>query len=140
MKLIRVFLAISKDFFGLPMNKALIKYGRKKKYKVSCKYVKKIKQTITSVNFPETALDELLKQFEIEGCLIHRMNDYVRVQVKEQISFRDFKDWKVRVVNTLDIKEQIMSFSLSTKTPIDAFEFIQNLQTDLQANLIIPNY
>ena len=126
-------------YFWTSYEQSAYQIWKKKKYKVSFKYIKKINQTITSVSFPETALVELIKHFESEGCLVHRMNDYIRVQLKEEVSFRDFKAWKEKIENIIDLKTQIMSFSLSTKTPMDAFEFIRNIQTDLQTNLIIPN-
>ncbi|WP_426478038.1 hypothetical protein ACP3T3_00725 [Chryseobacterium sp. CBSDS_008] len=107
-----------------------------RQYKAISKYIKYLKQTVTSVSFPESALMEIIKYFECQGCTVEKSDSYIKIQLIESICLRDFIHWKVRS-NTSNVEQEIMSFNLENKTPMDAFQLIGILQITLKNNLIV---
>ncbi len=111
-----------------------------KSYKPVKKFVKNCNQEVVTIGFPTNALGQWIDDDSIET--IERSEKTVSLLWKRDFKSHDFLKWKDAIQNSVikyNIKEhslekQILEFSLANQTPIDAFMFIQKLQTQLKNN------
>jgi hypothetical protein len=115
-----------------------------KGYRPAKKFIKKIKKEIVSVGFPQKAL-------HIDSnCLMERDEDYLKTfLLKESIDLEAFEEWKMKLGSTTKdstspprcnlysesvLIEQILSFPLADKTPMECMLFLSELKKQLSAH------
>jgi hypothetical protein len=115
-----------------------------KGYRPTKKFVKKIKKEIVSVGFPQKAL-------HIDSnCPMERDEDHLKTfLLKEPIDSEAFEEWKMKLNSTAKdtvrtslcslypesvLIEQILSFPLADKTPMECMLFLSELKKQLNTH------
>jgi hypothetical protein len=104
-------------------------------YKATQKYIKNMREYVVCLGFPDSALGKMLgdKTFSI----LENTEKYKSLLSPYTIDKGEFEKWKKLVAlskskenrkDTNSAEEAIKNFSLETKTPIEAFLFIRELQ------------
>ncbi len=120
-------------------------------YKVVIKYVKYLKQNIYYCGFPATILDNVLETFKQQGFNIAYLNENEIIIENITISEIRYEEWQKNIIDEniannsvndktklllLDVKEdiiyQIINFPIAESTPLEAFNFLYNLQKQLK--------
>lgn len=102
------------------------------------KYIKNCNQEVVSVGFPNSALEQWIDENTIET--IEKSERTVTLIRKQDFDNDDFIKWKNNIsvqnktITSIEhsLEKQILAFSLANHTPIDAFLFLQKLQTQIQ--------
>ena len=109
-----------------------------KGYKPTKKFIKNIAQEVVTIGFPEAALQQWVSKHTIKASTA---TDTLKVY-KWHSTFihNDFVKWKNTIalkenklkVSSINIEEEVKSFSLATSTPTDAFLFLHSLQLKIK--------
>jgi hypothetical protein len=107
-------------------------------YKPVKKFIKNCNQEVVTIGFPTSALEQWIDENTIET--IEKSERTVKLISKQNFDNDDFIKWKndipVKSKNSKSVEpsleKQILAFSLFNHTPVEAFLFLQKLQTQLQ--------
>ncbi|WP_374465590.1 hypothetical protein [Chryseobacterium sp.] len=108
-------------------------------YRPSKKYIKCIGEYVVSLGFPDAALENL--KWKKTTSILENAEKYKRLLSFFQIDKDEFEQWK-KSLNLAEkkennkeinrIEEAIKNFPLETKTAIEAFLFIEELQKNIK--------
>lgn len=109
-----------------------------KNYTPVKKFIKNCNQEVVSVGFPNSVLEQWIEEHTIQT--IEKSEKTVILRSKQEFDNDDFTKWKndisVKSKTTTSVgpslEKQILDFSLANHTPIEAFLFLQKLQTQIQ--------
>ncbi|MCT4264097.1 hypothetical protein HZP32_18430 [Elizabethkingia anophelis] len=111
-----------------------------KRYRINKKYIKSLKSDVVSLGFPESVLDEIgeiYKQDELKSS-----SEYKSYLLPEELNKTLFLKWRFnthtpspQLCITSDVVTKIKSFCLSNKTPLEAYLFLYELQSDLNTGM-----
>ncbi|WP_162074266.1 hypothetical protein [Chryseobacterium fistulae] len=128
--------------FWMAYEQSAYRIWRLKKYKPSYKYIKYLKQGVISVGFTDIGLEDIMSSFSPFGGVLQEQG-YVKIPVSEERGCRDFSLWKqsFREEKNTDqeIEKQLLSFPLERKSPMEAYVFLQKLQSDLRTPHFSPS-
>ena len=108
-----------------------------REYRVFKKYVKTVEQNIVYLGFPDSVLPEILSSAETRHTSEHKSEIFVEIQGftdtdgfevwKEEIEFMNCKENKQD-----EIIQKIKEYPIGSKTPVEAFKFLAELQNELK--------
>ena len=113
-----------------------------KPYNAKKKFIKKVNNDIVFIGFPDSTLDTILDLCKQNGFEINKTESIISVVLLKK--FEGFEKWKNGIEYTESNKtkkgsstlsERIVSFPLATKTPMEAQQFLYELQMEINGNL-----
>lgn len=131
---------------------AMLFVANVKAYKVSVKFIKLVNQHVYSIGFPVSSFDlqtrngqlSIKQQLQNIGGEIREHEHKIEFTNIEWKDKPDYKQWCLQQNNkqinndnesNIDfetLKQRILSFQVVNKTPMQAFEFIMELQGELK--------
>ncbi|PIQ27593.1 MAG: hypothetical protein COW63_15585 [Bacteroidetes bacterium CG18_big_fil_WC_8_21_14_2_50_41_14] len=113
-----------------------------KKYNAKKKFIKKVNSEIVFIGFPESTLGNILDLCKQKGYAVNKNEHLITIKLitksegfeiwKDEIEIED----KNHVTKDDDsLSERIAGFPLATKTPMEAQQFLYNLQMEINGNL-----
>lgn len=114
-----------------------------KNYNVLHKYFKNIAQDIVYIGFPDTYFDTIADLCKQTNYTLQNVNDK-QIIIKGTTEKEGFEEWKNEIINKgkkaieteeNDILKQVSAFPLASKTPIEAQQFIDNIQKQINGDL-----
>ncbi len=111
-------------------------------FKVTKKFVKKIKQEVISIGFPDSILEQIISHFEVK----ERKGTLVILESNNPFDSVTYQNWKDSIdlhkVKITKVKEQeqhkcpsvegrVLSFDLGNSTPLQCFIFLNELQQSI---------
>ncbi|MGV2451574.1 UNVERIFIED_CONTAM: hypothetical protein POZ17_15120 [Ralstonia mannitolilytica] len=97
------------------------------------RHMKYLRKHVVSIHFHNTLLKEIIDNFSAFG-LIEIEKDYVQIILRKKLNERHFINWKESIYYR-KIKENVLSFSLETKTSVEAYQFLRKVQQNLNLHL-----
>ncbi len=113
-----------------------------KQYNAKKKFIKIVNSDIVFIGFPATTLHTILDLCKINGFEINKTESVITVLLSKKIE--GFDKWKNNVeitkssktkMDSATLSERIVSFPLATKTPMEAQQFLYELQMEINGNL-----
>jgi hypothetical protein len=114
-----------------------------KEYNILHKYYKNIGQNIVYIGFPGTYLEQVIEMCRQKKFPFTKTDDKI-VEIKGFSQNGDFNNWKNEIINKEkkeielkenDILKKISDFPLASKTPIEAQQFLDNIQNQIHGTL-----
>ena len=118
-----------------------------REYRVFRKYVKAVKQDIVHLDFPESALEKILNEAKRKGYNVEKQNnDIIVLSGFPPIGGQgetdgNFEQWKSEIPvvavnkktdNQIElIIEKIKNYPVANRTPVEALEFLSNIQKEI---------
>ncbi len=131
-----------------------------KEFHITKKYIKNVKQNIIFIGFPDNILKQILKSVEtIHVSSLHVIKKETIIEIKGFADTEGFEQWKSGIklkVNTSrdesrfvsaskpnvsilvgfnHIIEKIRNYPSANKTPIETFNFLVQIQKEINGNL-----
>lgn len=113
-----------------------------KPYHGKKKFIKKVGSEIAYIGFPDSVLDTILEMCKQKGYAYHKVDHLITIELNTKME--GFEPWK----NEIDLEEinkpkkeepsiieQIVNFPLAAKTPMEAQQFLYDLQMEINGNL-----
>ncbi|SMO72762.1 hypothetical protein SAMN06265171_105273 [Chryseobacterium rhizoplanae] len=97
------------------------------------RHMKYLRKHVVSINFPNTLLPEIVNNLSTFG-LIAVEKDRVQIVLRKKMNKRHFIHWKESIYYR-NFKENVLSFSLETKTSVEAYQFLRKVQQNLNNHL-----
>ncbi|OPC52967.1 hypothetical protein BAY06_02425 [Elizabethkingia anophelis] len=108
-----------------------------KGYRVNKKYIKSLKRDVVSLGFPASVLDEIGKIYKQDK--LKSSSEYKSYMLSQELNKTLFLRWRFNTHTqlrvTCDLVAKIKSFCLSNKTPLEAYLFLYELQSDLNKDM-----
>ncbi|MCL1689421.1 hypothetical protein [Elizabethkingia anophelis] len=116
-----------------------------KGYRVNKKYIKSLKRDVVSLGFPASVLDEIGKIYKQDK--LKSSSEYKLYMLSQELNKTLFLRWRFNTHThthththtqlrvTCDLVAKIKSFCLSNKTPLEAYLFLYELQSDLNKDM-----
>ncbi len=113
-----------------------------KHYNVKKKYIKKVHSEIVFIGFPDSTLTNILGLCNKNGFVVNNSNSLITVKLPTKTE--GFINWKIEIANEesdkskkndTSIIERIASFPLAAKTPMEAQQFLYQLQMEINGNI-----
>ncbi|HFK5504482.1 TPA: hypothetical protein ACG0AG_003207 [Elizabethkingia anophelis] len=116
-----------------------------KGYRVNKKYIKSLKRDVVSLGFPASVLDEIGKIYKQDK--LQSSSEYKSYMLSQELNKTLFLRWRFNTHThthththtqlrvTCDLVAKIKSFCLSNKTPLEAYLFLYELQSDLNKDM-----
>jgi|AntAceMinimDraft_8_1070364.scaffolds.fasta_scaffold17580_2 hypothetical protein len=114
-----------------------------KGYSVLHKYYKNIGQDVVYIGFPDTYLGEITEMCCQKKFPLIKTDEKI-IEIKGFSGNGGFEEWKTQIItkgendiNLMenDILKQISNFPLASKTPIEAQQFLYNIQNKINGNI-----
>jgi len=112
-----------------------------KNYNVLHKFYKNIGQDIVYIGFPGSYLAQVIEICKQKKIRFTKTDEKI-VEIKGFSQSGDFINWKNKIIKHKaseleenDILKQISGFPLASKTPIEAQQFLYNIQNKINGNL-----
>jgi len=113
-----------------------------KQYAAKKKFIKKLGHDIVYIGFPSSVLSTILEICKHKGFSINQNNNLINIKQKNKL--KGFENWKnalkisehntVKQTNT-SLSDRIKSFPIASKTPMEAQQFLYELQIEINGNL-----
>tara|TARA_R110000737_G_scaffold352539_2_gene398962 strand:- start:445 stop:918 length:474 start_codon:yes stop_codon:yes gene_type:complete len=114
-----------------------------KEYNVLCKFYKNIKQDVVYMGFPISYMDTIAELCRVKGYSIEQRVNSIYVACHTDMV--GYEDWKINIVQTEtkseiedsrdmnknEILSDIIAYPLATKTPMEAQQFLYDIQLRL---------
>lgn len=109
-----------------------------KAYKVNIKFVKTVNQLVYSLGFPQHVLSTNTLSLNLDQ--LEETNGYICYKISHTFTNKEYYNWcntipqqKLQEQKTAskDIIQALKNFDLVNKTPMQAFEFVAKLKTEL---------
>ncbi|MBT2620592.1 hypothetical protein [Chryseobacterium sp. ISL-6] len=97
------------------------------------KQMKYLRRNILSIHFHNMILDDIINKLSVYGK-VNQEKDRIQVILSKKVSQRGFVNWKESVCYR-GLKENILAFSLETKTSVEAYQFLRKVQISLNNQL-----
>ncbi|AQW92997.1 hypothetical protein [Elizabethkingia anophelis] len=114
-----------------------------KGYRVNKKYIKSLKRDVVSLGFPASVLDEIGEIYKQDK--LKSSSEYKSYMLSQELNKALFLRWRfnththththTQLCVTYDLVAKIKSFCLSNKTPLEAYLFLYELQSDLNKDM-----
>jgi hypothetical protein len=118
-----------------------------KAYNAKSKFYKNIKQDIVYVGFPISYMDTITELCRAKGYNIKQRGNSVHIACDTDKN--GYEDWKLSIVQTQAMSEaeddksinksailsEIIAYPLATKTPMEAQQFLYNIQLRLHGTI-----
>ncbi|MDV3854132.1 hypothetical protein CMT96_05990 [Elizabethkingia anophelis] len=108
-----------------------------KGYRVNKKYIKSLKRDVVSLGFPASVLDEIGKIYKQDK--LKSSSEYKSYMLSQELNETLFLRWRfnthTHTHTQLRVVAKIKSFCLSNKTPLEAYLFLYELQSDLNKDM-----
>ena len=113
-----------------------------KQYNVKKKFIKKVGSEIVFIGFPDSTLVNVLDLCKQNGFATNKNNSLIKIELSTKSE--GFEKWKNEIEiadsskekkNDETLIERIASYPLATKTPMEAQQFLYNLQMEINGNL-----
>jgi hydroxymethylpyrimidine pyrophosphatase-like HAD family hydrolase len=112
-----------------------------KSYNVLHKFYKNIGQDIVYIGFPGSYLEKVIEICRQKKISFTKTDETI-VEIKGFLQSADFDSWKNKIIKHKaseleenDILKQISGFPLASKTPIEAQQFLNNIQKQINGDL-----
>ncbi|WP_426478053.1 hypothetical protein ACP3T3_00800 [Chryseobacterium sp. CBSDS_008] len=102
-------------------------------YTPEVRHMKYLRKHVVSINFRNDFLPEIINRLSVYG-LMEMEKDRVQIVLKKKMNERHFMNWKESVYYR-NFKENVLSFSLETKTSVEAYQFLKKVQQNLNHQL-----
>jgi len=113
-----------------------------KPYNAKKKFIKIVNSDIVFIGFPDITMANILDSCKQKGLVVNTNDKLIKIELstkeggfdkwKDEIKVEDSNNSKN---NDPSLKERIASFPLATKTPMDAQQFLYELQMEINGNL-----
>lgn len=109
-----------------------------KAYKVNVKFVKTVNQWVYSLGFPQHVLNSSSLRFNLKK--IQETASYICYETNYTFTNREYNNWcntipqeklQEQKTENKDIIQALKNFDMVNKTPMQAFEFVAKLKTQL---------
>lgn len=97
------------------------------------RHMKYLRKHVISINFRGAMLSEIINRLSGFGS-VEIEKECVRIILRKKMNERDFINWKESIYYR-DLKENVLSFSLETKTSVEAYQFLRKVQKNLNYHL-----
>ncbi|MFS4432227.1 hypothetical protein [Chryseobacterium sp. S90] len=97
------------------------------------RHMKYLRKHVVSINFRNALLSEIINSLSAFG-LIEMKKDCVQIVLRKKMNKRHFINWKESIYYR-NLKENVLSFSLETKTSVEAYQFLRKVQQNLSHHL-----
>ena len=113
-----------------------------KPYNAKKKFIKIVNSDIVFIGFPDSTLPNILDLCKQKGFTINKNDKLITIELKTKKE--GYVKWKNEIAiadsnkvkkNDATIIERIKSFPLATKTPMEAQQFLYELQMEINGNL-----
>jgi len=113
-----------------------------KQYNAKKKFIKIVNRDIIFIGFPDSTLNNILALCKQNGFVINKSNNLIKIELSTKKE--GFVKWKneIEIADSNKVKkndetliERIASFPLATKTPMEAQQFLYQLQMEINGNL-----
>lgn len=113
-----------------------------KQYNAKKKFVKIVNSNIVFIGFPDSTLPNILDLCKQKGFAVNKNDKSITIELKTKKD--GYVKWKndIEIADNNKIKkndgkliERIVSFPLATKTPMEAQQFLYELQIEINGNL-----
>jgi len=113
-----------------------------KQYNAKKKFIKIVNSDIVFIGFPDSALSNILDLCKQKGFAINKNEKIITIELKTKKE--GYVKWKndIEIADSIKVKkneptltERIASFPLATKTPMEAQQFLYQLQMEINGNL-----
>jgi len=107
------------------------------------KYFKNIGQDIVYIGFPDSYFEQIMEICRQKNYALDKISEKI-IEIKGFSNNAGFEEWKTQIINKgkneIDLKEndilkQISDFPLASKTPIEAQQFLDNIQKEINGGL-----
>ncbi|MBP1164654.1 hypothetical protein J2795_002098 [Chryseobacterium bernardetii] len=102
-------------------------------YVPEIRHMKYLRKHVVSINFRSVLLPEIINKLSTFG-LIEVKKDRVQIILNKNVNERHFINWKESIYYR-NLKENVLSFSLETKTSVEAYQFLRKVQQNLNNHL-----
>ena len=109
------------------------------------KFIKIVNSDIVFIGFPDSTLNTILDLCTQKGFAVNKNDKLITIELKKKEGFSKWKD-EIEIADSNKRKEidtslieQIASFPLATKTPMEAQQFLYKLQMELNGNYYKTN-
>ncbi|UCA61792.1 hypothetical protein KB553_09760 [Chryseobacterium rhizoplanae] len=93
------------------------------------RHMKYLKKNVVSINFRNSLLPEITERLSAFGVL-ETDKERTQVTLRKKINERHFVNWKESVYYR-HLKENVLAFTLETKTSVEAYQFLRKVQQNL---------
>lgn len=97
------------------------------------RHMKYLRKHVASIQFHNTLLKEIIDNLSAFG-VIEMEKNFVQIILRKRLNERHFINWKESIYYR-KIKENVLSFSLETKTSVEAYQFLRKVQQNLNLHL-----
>ncbi len=113
-----------------------------RQYTARKKFIKKVDREVVFIGFPHSSLVNILDLCKQNGFSVNKNNSLIKIEFSEETEGYD--KWKEAITITdsnKNIKDdatlvkRIADFPLATKTPIEAQQFLYEIQLEIDGNL-----
>jgi hypothetical protein len=132
-------------FYKLYNQHAMLFTQNIKTLKIKDKFIKAVNQWVYSCGFPDSIIEGIKKQLLSHGGMIDESEKLLKVTSLKWKKESDYSKWcvqqkqdpvevtagKTRNAELTNIEKQIAAFQVMRKTPMDAMNFIIELQKEL---------